>query len=147
MPDKRGIALDSQKAARRRRRSRLLGFFVMSFCSIAASTKGSIYSKVPKHTGELSGQDWVNELLAIDAHPERIRRNLGLSRHVFYALLKLLEDVGGLAPTRYVSCEEQLAIFLYMVVHGASNRKAQERFQRSEIQFQSTFFCINIKSY
>ncbi len=131
MPSKQEIATDSQKVAHCRRRSCLLGFFALLFCSMAAAVTGGIYNKIPKHTGKLRRQDWVNELLAIDAHPEQIRKNLGMSCHVFLNLLKVLENIGGLAPTRYVSSEEQLANFLYMVVNGASNRRAQERFQQS----------------
>ncbi|KAJ7842289.1 hypothetical protein B0H13DRAFT_1648844, partial [Mycena leptocephala] len=64
-------------------------------------------------------------------HPDRSRRAFGMSRHVFLKLLQVLHLRCGLAPTKHVSSEEQLAIFLHMAVTGLGNREQQERFQRS----------------
>ena len=36
---------------------------------------------------------------------------------------------GLLQSTRYVSVEEQLIMFLWIIGHGATNREAQEQFQ------------------
>ena len=38
---------------------------------------------------------------------------------------------GLLWSTRYVSVEEQLVTFLWIIGHGATNREAQELFQHS----------------
>lgn len=54
-----------------------------------------------------------------------------MSRHVFVALLHALRTRSGLAPTKHVSCTEQLAIFLRVARTGMGNREHQERFQRS----------------
>jgi hypothetical protein len=43
----------------------------------------------------------------------------------------MLKDKAWLGDTRYVSAEEQLAVFLRITRTGQSNREMQERFQRS----------------
>lgn len=56
---------------------------------------------------------------------------MGMNRFVFRKLLRELEQRAGLGPTRYVTSEEQLAIFLCIAQTGLSNAEMQERFQRS----------------
>jgi hypothetical protein len=63
----------------------------------------------------LSGYAWVQELL--NGHPEHIFTELGMHKEVFYALIKELQSMGH-GNTRYVTLEEQLAIFLYTSVTG-----------------------------
>jgi hypothetical protein len=55
---------------------------------------------------------------------------MGMNKHVFWALLKELIKI-GLHNTHYVTAEEQLAIFLYLVVTGLAQRHLEERFQQS----------------
>jgi len=87
-----------------------------------------LYTKVPYHTSALSGAAWVQELL--DGHPERIRCELGMHKHVFRSLIANLVVLGH-RPSCNVSLEEQLAIFLYMCVTGITIRHTGERFQHS----------------
>jgi hypothetical protein len=54
-----------------------------------------------------------------------------MSRFVFRALVRALRLKCGLAPTKHVSGEEQVGIFLCIAVTGLGNREHQERFQRS----------------
>jgi hypothetical protein len=54
---------------------------------------------------------------------------LGVSHEVFGKLIQELRDI-GYQNSRYVSLEEQLAIFLYMCVTGLTIRHVGERFQR-----------------
>ena len=86
-------------------------------------------NKIPMHTSILTGQMWVDELLG--GHDRRFYNGYGMEKHVFLRLIRILREKGGLHHTKHVDLEEQLAIFLHMVVTGCSNRKAQERFQRS----------------
>jgi hypothetical protein len=86
------------------------------------------HMKEPYHTSILSGQGWVEELL--HGHPNRIRTELGVSKEVFNALIFKLREMGH-SETKYVSLEEQLAIFLYACVTGLTVRHLGERFQRS----------------
>jgi len=90
---------------------------------------GSRFDKVPQHTSILSGQGWINELIA--GHDGRFHNEMGVRKHVFRALLSVLQGDAGLVDTRHVSGEEQLAIFLHYAHRGLSNRALKERFQRS----------------
>jgi hypothetical protein len=87
-----------------------------------------LYDKTPYHTSALSGAAWVDELL--NGHPERIRCELGVHKHVFHQLIAFLLAAGH-GPSRNMSLEEQLAIFLYMSVTGLSIRHVGERFQHA----------------
>jgi hypothetical protein len=82
----------------------------------------------PYHTSILTGDGWVIELLT--GHPERIRCELGVHRHVFVELVSVLRELGH-SNSRFVSLEEQLAIYLYACVTGLTIRHIGERFQRS----------------
>jgi hypothetical protein len=86
------------------------------------------HMKEPYHTSILSGYAWVQELL--NGHPERIRTELGVHKEVFHALIKELRSMGH-GDTKYVTLEEQLAIFLYTSVTGLTIRHVGERFQRA----------------
>ena len=86
------------------------------------------HMKEPYHTSILSGYAWLQELL--HGHPECIRTELGVHKEVFLALIILLRSMGH-GDTRYVTLEEQLAIFLYISVTGLSIHHVGERFQRA----------------
>jgi len=74
-----------------------------------------LYNKLPYHTSALSGADWVPELLT--GHPEQIRNELGVHKHVFRGLIDELK-LAGYGPSKYVYLEEQLSIFLYTCTTG-----------------------------
>jgi hypothetical protein len=88
----------------------------------------SDFLKQPKNNSILTGQEWLNELLT--GNSQRFYDAMGMHKHVFHQLLKELIAV-GLHDTRYVSAEEQLAIFIHLAVTGAPQRHLEERFQRS----------------
>ncbi|KAH9970719.1 hypothetical protein BGW80DRAFT_1124075, partial [Lactifluus volemus] len=69
-----------------------------------------LYAKLAYHTSILTGEGWVLELLY--GHPGRMHTELGMRVPVFRQLVLELEGI-GLGPSKYVSLEEQLAIFLY----------------------------------
>src|ERR1700733_7080690 len=89
------------------------------------------------YTGQ-SGYDYINELLD-SAHPERVYHILRMQLDTFYTLrawLVINADLKGHSITqnqrirgsgRQTSVEEKLAIFIYIVSRGASNRDASER--------------------
>ena len=89
-----------------------------------------LYDKTPYHTSALSGEAWVRELL--NGHPERIRNELGVHKHVFDGLIFAL-TTAGLGPSQHLLLEEQLAIFLYTCVTGLSLRHVSERLQRANV--------------
>ena len=84
------------------------------------------HMKEPYHTSLLSGYAWVQELL--NGHPECIRTELGVHKEVFYALIEELQSMGH-RDSKYVTLEEQLAIFLYTSVTGLTIHHVGERFQ------------------
>ena len=84
---------------------------------------------VPMRTSILSGQMWLDELLA--GHPERFKEQFGMSKGAFQSLSRELQLHSGLANRRHVTADEQLATFLYIARTGSSTRILQERFQRS----------------
>ena len=52
----------------------------------------AFYDKRRYHDSALSGIAWVLKLLM--GHPERIRKELGVHKHVFYALIDTLKATG-----------------------------------------------------
>jgi hypothetical protein len=105
---------------------------IMLFISVLLTACTSILqaSKPPQpyHTSILNGEGWVVELL--NGHPNHICCELGVSHHVFTKLVYKLQEL-GYGNSKYVSLEEQLAIFLYMLVTGLTVRHVGEHFQWS----------------
>ena len=127
------IDIESQRRAQQAIRSRLVQLATLLVSIILAATGAvleSVYSKEPEayHTSVLTGDAWVIELLT--GHPERIRCELGVHCHVFVKLVSVLRNMGH-SSSRFVSLEEQLAIFLYSCVTGLTIRHVGEHFQRS----------------
>ncbi len=87
-----------------------------------------LLENIPYHTSALSGHGWVMELL--NGHPDRIKNELGMRKHVFHALVAALR-ASGLQDSRHISLNEKVAIFLYMSVTGLRIRAVGERFQHA----------------
>ena len=83
---------------------------------------------IPYHTSILSGHQWVMEL--ISGHPKYIQNELGMSREVFLQLVSEL-CTQGCSDTRNIAVEEQLTIFLYILVTGLTIQHVGEQFQRA----------------
>ena len=98
-----------------------------------------LYNKIPYHTSALTGADWVHELL--NGHPERIRNELGVHKHVFSGLITALQQA-RISLSKHVYLEEQLAIFLYTCVTGLSLRHVSERFQRANDTTSKYVLCF-----
>ena len=105
------------------------GLLFMATSRDATALYSTRFNRVPVHTSRLLGQQWLDEL--ISGHPRRFHNEMGLHKHVFMKLIRVLGRDTGLAPTWHVLAEKQLAIFLYYVHQGLWNRAIQERFQRS----------------
>jgi hypothetical protein len=126
-----------QQAARQLAVRRLYNYITLFINIILTALSGILQEeesgrtrpdREPYHTSILTGEGWVMELLA--GHPNRIRCELGVSHEVFANLIDELQQM-GYGNSKYVSLEEQLAIFLYMSVTGLTIRHVGERFQRS----------------
>jgi uncharacterized protein YceK len=95
----------------RRRVALIIGAItIMAGCATVLAY-ASHFEKVTQHMSALSRQQWVDELRG--GHPERFKNEMGMSKHVFNKLLKMLKEDGRLKDTQYVSTEEHLAIFLH----------------------------------
>ena len=70
------------------RRRVQLAYIVNALYAAIEYYNTTFFNKVEYHTSALTGQAWVLELLS--GHPERIRCELGVRHHVFYALLDQL---------------------------------------------------------
>jgi hypothetical protein len=66
----------------------------------------------------------------MSGYPNHIRMELGMHAHVFQNLITVLKTC-GLIPSGCLSCEEQLAIFLYISVTGLTVWNVGEHFQHS----------------
>ena len=62
-------------------------------------------------------------------HWERIFNRTHMTRDCFVRFSSILEQTGRIIPSRAVSVEEHLMIFLFVVSHRASNRNSQETWQ------------------
>lgn len=121
------------EAIRRRQQAfrHMINFITLVVRMIIITALGVVqsrYLKQPWHTSILTGHMWVLELLG--GHPECIRTALGCNHHTFYMLIAELCALGH-TNSKYVTLEEQLAIFLYCCVMGLTIRHVGERFQRS----------------
>ena len=101
-----------------------------AIATLVAQYKTPFYDKTPSHTFVLTDSHYVEELISSKNH-QRILNIFRIPLATFLALRDWCIDRDYLQPTRYMSVEEQLAIFLKIVSENASNRMAQERFQRS----------------
>jgi hypothetical protein len=76
-----------------------------------------------------TGKIFTEEIL--NAHPRRALEVLRMPITTFLDLRDWLSQNSTLRASRYVSMEEQLMSFLWIIGHNASNREAQEQFQHS----------------
>jgi hypothetical protein len=137
--------MDSPRAQSeiRRRLFQFAALFISIILTALTSILEAETTKEPYHTSALTGHAWVLEL--ITGHPERIRCELGVHRHVFAALITELQML-GYSNSKYVSLEEQLAIFLYCCVTGLTIRHTGERFQRSNDTIARYMFYYHLHS-
>ncbi|KAM6583354.1 hypothetical protein CsatB_010356 [Cannabis sativa] len=56
---------------------------------------------------------------------------LRMTRHAFTNLCMMLENIGGLQPSKYLAIDEQVAMFLHIIAHHCKNRVIKFRFMRS----------------
>ena len=110
------------------RRRNQLAIIITTLYNAIEFYSASLFNKIDYHTSALTGQAWVLELL--NGHPDRIRCELGVRLHVFYALLDQLRFL-GYTDAREVMLEEQLGIFLYTCVTGLTIHHVEEHFQHA----------------
>ena len=107
----------------------IISLFMAAIAIILATDEEQLaWLRLPYHTSVLTGEGWVMELLA--GHPWHIHKELGVSHEVFIALIDELRHMGH-ADSKFVSLEEQVAIFLYASVTGLTVWHLGKRFQQS----------------
>ncbi|KZV83500.1 hypothetical protein EXIGLDRAFT_569528, partial [Exidia glandulosa HHB12029] len=79
----------------------------------------TLYDRIRIHNSVQTGYAWVHELLDAE-NPSRIYDSLGMHRHVFLRLVAELGRLADIHDTRYVTAEEQVAMFLRIVKRNAS---------------------------
>ena len=84
----------------------------------------------PMCTSTRSGHQYIHEVMNC-GNPKRIQEVLRMKLEVFQFLCSELKSKGGLAPSRFMTVEEQVAMFLWTVARAASNCDVQEHFQHS----------------
>ena len=87
-------------------------------------------SKKRKRAQAISGHNYVHKLLESKNH-EEIYQAFRMGYGTFMALRDWLVAHTALKPTKGLTIEEKLAIFLYIMTGPASNRDAEERFSHS----------------
>ncbi|XP_024636687.1 protein ALP1-like isoform X1 [Medicago truncatula] len=85
--------------------------------------------KEPCMTSLQRGQDWMNEIL--NGHPVRCMNAFRMDPTLFKQLCEDLQSKYGLQPSKRMTVEEKVGIFVYTLAMGASNRDVRERFQHS----------------
>jgi hypothetical protein len=70
---------------------------------------------------------------------------IGMQKHVFLALVQELQD-SGLDDSKFITLEEQTAIFLYTCVTGLKSRHVVERFQHLHTTITKFFFSSPFSS-
>ncbi|KIJ59832.1 hypothetical protein HYDPIDRAFT_99967, partial [Hydnomerulius pinastri MD-312] len=79
------------------------------------------------HTSAFLGEAWVIELLV--GHPKHMWCELGMHAPTFVELVSELHNLGH-TNSKFLSLEEQLAIFLCTSVTGLTTRHIGEHFQQ-----------------
>lgn len=120
--------LRQKKISRKAKRAIIVKVAIVAVLAAVEVVKPRLFPQ-PYHTSMRTGQNWIDELL--NGHHKRMRRNLGMHRHVFLKLTQSLAIKCSFGPTRYISTEESLGIFLHMLITNHTIEEEAEVFQRS----------------
>ena len=100
------------------------------FFLLVPALYASLYEeKHPVHTSSLSGASKVKEIL--EGHESWSRVEFRMEPEIFKSIVDYLRRENLLKGTSRVAVEEQLAMFMYMISHNASNQDLQKYFQHS----------------
>uniref|UniRef100_K3ZN04 DUF8040 domain-containing protein n=1 Tax=Setaria italica TaxID=4555 RepID=K3ZN04_SETIT len=85
---------------------------------------------MPVHTSSLPGAKKVKEIL--EGYPSWCKVKFRMEPEIFKIIADFLRRDNLLRDTRGVAIEEQLGMFMFMLLHNASNQRLQKPFQHSE---------------
>nr|CAD1839494.1 unnamed protein product [Ananas comosus var. bracteatus] len=103
--------------------------YVILFGQDFLTFSNSLLYKRPCRTRPFTGHQMVCDIL--NGHPDRGYDQFRMTTTSFVALRDVLLARGLIRGTRYMTADEQLAIFLFCVGHGVANRVLAETFQHS----------------
>ncbi|KAL8491812.1 hypothetical protein ACS0TY_023425 [Phlomoides rotata] len=93
----------------------------------------------------MPGQIWSLHDL-IDANDDDCKDALRMDRAAFGGLCDLLQTIGGLRNSKYVSVQEKVAMFFSILAHHTKNRSVKYQFKRSghsvSKYFHSVLQCV-----
>ena len=95
-------------------------------------------TKQPCRNSALTGHDYVLEIL--NGNNSRCYEQLRMNKHVFLSLCNVLKEKELLENSRYITVEEQVAMFLYVISHNEQHRVVGERYQHST---ETTSHCFH----
>lgn len=105
---------------------------LLAIAVLVGACEASRYEKPSPETSPLFGSEYVDELLSCEEDDDpQVLDAFRMPLSTFLALRDWCVEHGHLQATRYMSVDEQLAIFLCVVGENTTNRAAQERFKRS----------------
>ena len=110
MVDKTSHKALARSSDRRRRNLAVIGAVLAAATVVTMSH--SVSDPIPMRTSMLTGWLWLNELL--EGHPTRFQEQMGMAHHVFCQLSNELQMHCGLSDAKYVTADEQLAIYLHL---------------------------------
>ncbi|CAN0925215.1 hypothetical protein LINGRAHAP2_LOCUS34622 [Linum grandiflorum] len=94
---------------------------------------------MPCRTSMRQGHDWVREFL--HDHPGRIYEQLRMDKHIFLNFCEELK-AHDLQPSKNITVEEQVAMFLMILAHSNSARDNAEQFQHSTATVSKYFRIV-----
>ncbi|KAL5567609.1 hypothetical protein UlMin_024184 [Ulmus minor] len=102
--------------------------------------------RMPMHTSIRTGHQYMLEL--INDHPDRLFNKIRMYRPCFEMLIQVLRQQTALQNSRFLTLEEQVMIFIYVISQKATNRMAMEDWQHSgsTISIVFTRICKAIAS-
>ena len=98
-------------------------------------------NRMSMHTSVKTGHQYMLEL--INEHPDRLFNKIRMYRPCFEMLVHVLKQEIGLQNSKYLTLEEHVMIFLYVISQEATNRMAIEDWQHSgsTISIVFTWIC------
>jgi hypothetical protein len=112
----------------KRRRTAAARVVLAAVLGVVEVVKPKLFPE-PYHTSIRTGHMWMRELLT--GHPNRVRRSMGMHKHVFRKLALALTTKTSLTDSKHVKLVEALGIFLHMIVTNNTTEEEHEWFQRS----------------
>jgi hypothetical protein len=96
--------------------------------------------KTPYNNAPFTGRDYVEFILT--GNQARCKAMFRLTSEKFEELSQKLSNIDSNPISKLISMDEQLAVFMYIVGQGATNRQAQDRFQHSGENISKVFHHI-----